>query len=31
VLVKGKKSALVRRRQELSEIWALESTAPWQA
>ena len=31
VLVKGKKSALVRRRQELSEIWALESKAPWQA
>jgi diaminopimelate decarboxylase len=30
VLVKGKKSALVRRRQELSEIWALESKAPWQ-
>jgi diaminopimelate decarboxylase len=30
VLVKGRKSAVVRRRQELSEIWALESKAPWQ-
>jgi diaminopimelate decarboxylase len=30
VLVNGKKSALVRRRQELSEIWAGESAAPWQ-
>jgi len=30
ILVKGKKSALVRRRQELAEIWSHESTAPWQ-
>ena len=30
VLVKGRKSAVVRRRQELGEIWGLESKAPWQ-
>ena len=30
VLVNGKKSALVRRRQNLSDIWGLESIAPWQ-
>lgn len=30
VLVKGKRSALVRRRQELAEIWSHEATAPWQ-
>jgi diaminopimelate decarboxylase len=30
VLVKGRKSAVVRRRQELSEVWGLESKAPWQ-
>ena len=29
VLVKGKKSAVVRRRQPLKEIWAGESIAPW--
>ena len=26
----GRLLALVRRRQELSEIWGLESKAPWQ-
>lgn len=30
VLVKGRKSAVVRRRQELAEIWSHEATAPWQ-
>ncbi len=30
VLVNGTKSALVRRRQELEDIWSLESVAPWQ-
>jgi hypothetical protein len=30
VLVKGRKSAVVRRRQELGEVWGLESKAPWQ-
>ena len=29
VLVNGKKSAVVRRRQPLKEIWAGESIAPW--
>jgi diaminopimelate decarboxylase len=31
VLVKGRKSALVRARQPIPEIWAGESVAPWQA
>jgi diaminopimelate decarboxylase len=31
VLVNGKRSALVRRRQELEEIWGPESIAPWQS
>lgn len=30
ILVNGKKSAVVRRRQPLPEIWAGESPAPWQ-
>jgi diaminopimelate decarboxylase len=30
VLVNGKKSAVVRRRQTQAEIWANESAAPWQ-
>ncbi|KAB2668815.1 MAG: diaminopimelate decarboxylase [Verrucomicrobia bacterium] len=30
VLVNGRKSAVVRRRQDPAEIWAGESTAPWQ-
>jgi diaminopimelate decarboxylase len=30
VLVNGKKSALVRRRQEIPSIWANESVADWQ-
>ena len=30
VLVNGKKSALVRARQPVAEIWAGETTAPWQ-
>jgi diaminopimelate decarboxylase len=30
VLVNGKKSALVRRRQPVKAIWANETTAPWQ-
>jgi len=30
VMVKGNKAALVRRRQDLSDIWSNESTAPWQ-
>jgi diaminopimelate decarboxylase len=30
VLVHGKKAAVVRRRQKLEEIWAGETTAPWQ-
>ena len=30
VLVKGKKAALVRRRQKIKEIWEGETTAPWQ-
>ena len=30
VLVNGKKSALVRARQPVEEIWAGETTAPWQ-
>jgi diaminopimelate decarboxylase len=29
VLVSGKKSALVRRREDLTEIWRNESVAPW--
>jgi diaminopimelate decarboxylase len=29
VLVKGKKSALVRKRQAIADIWANESVAPW--
>jgi diaminopimelate decarboxylase len=29
VLVSGRKSALVRRRQEVPEIWSAESVAPW--
>ena len=29
VLVSGKKAALVRRRQDLAEIWGEESVAPW--
>lgn len=31
VLVNGKRSALVRRRQELEEIWGPETVAPWQS
>jgi diaminopimelate decarboxylase len=30
VLVNGTKSAVVRRRQEITDIWANEQTAPWQ-
>jgi diaminopimelate decarboxylase len=30
VLVHGKKSAVVRSRQEVAEIWSHEKTAPWQ-
>jgi diaminopimelate decarboxylase len=30
VLVNGKQSALVRRRQRVQEIWAAEKPAPWQ-
>jgi diaminopimelate decarboxylase len=30
VLVNGTKSAVVRRRQEVADIWANEQTAPWQ-
>ena len=30
VLVKGKKSALVRKRQKVKEIWGSENTAAWQ-
>jgi diaminopimelate decarboxylase len=30
VLVRGKKSAVVRKRQEVEQIWGLESVAPWQ-
>ena len=30
VLVSGKKSAVVRRRQKLEDIWGHESVAPWQ-
>jgi len=30
VLVNGKKSALVRKRQDMESIWSDESTAPWQ-
>ena len=30
VLINGTKSAVVRRRQEVTDIWANEQTAPWQ-
>jgi hypothetical protein len=30
VLVKGKKSASVRKRQKVEEIWEDETIAPWQ-
>jgi diaminopimelate decarboxylase len=30
VLVNGSKAALVRRRQDVADIWANEATAPWQ-
>lgn len=30
ILVNGKKSAVIRRRQDLNDIWADETTAPWQ-
>lgn len=30
ILVNGRKSAVVRRREELKDIWADESKAPWQ-
>tara|TARA_B100001123_G_scaffold139396_1_gene162012 strand:- start:2221 stop:3519 length:1299 start_codon:yes stop_codon:yes gene_type:complete len=30
VLVKGRKSAIVRKRQKIKDIWLGESTAPWQ-
>ena len=30
VLVNGKKSALVRQRQPIEDIWAGEAPAPWQ-
>jgi diaminopimelate decarboxylase len=30
VLVNGKKAAIVRQRQEVADIWAGETTAPWQ-
>jgi len=30
VLVKGRKSAVVRKRQKVKEIWETEATAPWQ-
>ena len=30
VLVKGKKSAIVRKRQKVKNIWESETTAPWQ-
>jgi diaminopimelate decarboxylase len=30
VLVHGKSSAVVRRRQDLTDVWGLESPAPWQ-
>ena len=30
VLVNGKKAAVVRKRQKVKDIWAGESTAPWQ-
>ena len=30
VLVKGRKAAVVRKRQAVKEIWAGEATAPWQ-
>jgi diaminopimelate decarboxylase len=29
VLVNGSKTALVRKRQEIADIWAGEQTAPW--
>ena len=30
ILVNGKKAAVIRRRQDLNDIWADEVTAPWQ-